>query len=98
MTNKADKEKREKINSITRYIAFNIFNHRGKPNYTNAYDKLWTIISIEHGFSISERLKKADNEKLNMFNVIDSQELEKVLQSSIQLLNMYKEVIANRVA
>lgn len=93
-----DKDKIEKINRNTRFLAFRIFNHHGEPNYIKAYDKLWSTAYLQYGFNIAKRLKEADNEKLSMFDVIDSQELENVLHSSMWLLNMYQEVLSKGIA
>ena len=93
-----EKDKIEKINSNTRFLAYRIFNHHGEPNYSKAYDKLWSTVYLQHGFNIGERLKEVGNEKLSMFDVIDSYELKNVLQSSVWLLNMYQEVLNKRIA
>ena len=96
MTN--DKDKIERINKNTRFLAHRIFNHHQEPNYAKAYDKLWSTVYLQHGFNIGKRLKEVGNEKLSMFDVIDSDELESVLHSSVWLLSIYQEVFNKWVA
>ena len=91
-------DKIERINKNTRFLAHRIFNHHQEPNYAKAYDKLWSTVYLQHGFNINERLKDGGNEKLSMFDVIDSYELENVLHSSVWLLNMYQDVIDKQSA
>ncbi len=91
-------DKIERINKNTRFLAHRIFNHHGEPSYVKAYDKLWSTVYLQHEFNIGERLKDVGNEKLSMFDVIDSQELENVLHSSMWLLNMYQKVLSKRIA
>lgn len=92
-----DSEKRDKINSITRYIAYNVFNHRqGKPNFINAYDKLKATVLLQWDFNINDRLKGSNKNEDNMFDVLYGDELDMVYKSSLWLMNMYKEVIERR--
>lgn len=96
--NLTDSEKRDKINSITRYIAYNVFNHKGKPNFINAYDKLKATVLLQWDFNINDRLKCSNKSKDSMFDVLYGDELDMVYKSSLWLMNMYKEVIDRRTA
>lgn len=90
-------EKQQKINSTMRYIALYIFNHnKGKPNYTRAYEKLHARVMLDWDKDMIEAIKESKEQTNNMFTMLSDNELDKVYKSSLNLLNMYNEVIEQR--
>ena len=94
----SDNEKRQIINTNTRKIAYSVFNHRGKPNFINAYDKLKATVLLQYGFNINDRIQSANTKETSIFDVLHGDELDMVYNSSLWLINMYGEVIKSRTA
>lgn len=93
-----DSEKRVKINSITRHIAYSIFHHKGEPNYIRAYDKLKSRVLLDWGFNIDKRMESSRIKVNSFYDVLHRDELDMVYKSSLRLADMYNEVIDRRTA
>lgn len=91
-------EKQKKINNDTRYIANLVFSNAGSFKYTNAYNKLKARFYLDWGLKINDRLKECDNNKVDMYDVLNNEELDKLAVSCNNLLKMYKSVIESKAS
>ena len=93
----ADKEKQQKINEIVRYIAGKVFSiKKGTLRFTNAYDKLYSRIYLDHGININDRMKAFGKDNVSMFDVLHKNELNLALNSAVELMKMYEEAIERK--
>lgn len=92
------KEKQDKINNITRFIAYNVFMKKCDFKFTDAYNKLKGRVYLDWGISIDKRLKESVGKDRDMFSVLSDDELDKVLVSCDNLLELYKNVIENKAS
>lgn len=90
-------EKREEIRRTTTRLAYSVFKGKGDFNFVAAYDKLCARVFLDHGLSISSRIKRCSDKKATIFDVVSEGELDLVLQSSRNLDNMYRDVAARKV-
>lgn len=81
------KTKRELINKATRRIAYKIYANQGDHKFIHAYGKLKAKMMIDHDICITDRMKQKN--KVNMFDVLDDEELDLVIKSCRSLCNMY---------
>lgn len=95
---KSRKEKQDKINSVTRLIAYNVFMRKGDFKFVSAYEKLKSRVYLDWGISIDKRLKDGTSEDRDMYNVLNDDELDMVLVSCDNLLELYKNVIENKAS
>lgn len=92
------KEKQDKINSITRLIAYSVFIRKGDFKFTDAYNKLKGRVYLDWGISIDRRLKESVGKDRDIFSVLSDDDLDKVLVSCDNLLELYKNVIENKAS
>lgn len=84
-------EKRDKINSIVRWIAYTVYASQSKQyRFIKAYDRLTSKVLVDHGFSIG-----ASSQKQNIFDDLNEEEITLVLQSALELGAMYTKVFAS---
>lgn len=89
-------EKRKRINKGTRWIACAVFKANiNKSNYAKGYDKLYSRFFLDYGYSLQDRLKSPENKDKRLFDIVDSNELEMLLQSLYKLETMYSDVLAS---
>ena len=93
-----DETKQQRINSGVRWIANCVFGmcSDDKIKYAKAYDKLNSRFYLDYGYSLNDRLKSSKTKDIRIFDVVDSQELEMLLQSLYRLENMYVEAMEKK--
>lgn len=91
-------EKQDKINSTVKYIAYNVFMRKGDFKFADAYNKLRGRVYLDWGISIDKRLKESVDKDKDMYSVLSGDELDKVLKSCDNLLELYKNVIEIKVS
>lgn len=88
----SSKDKRDNINSIMRWIAYTVYPRSGvRGKFSKAYDKLSAKVLIDHDFDISDLTGSPKSKASNLFDVLDSSELEMVLASAQSLQKMYNK-------
>ena len=92
------KIKQDKINKDIRFIANMVFSNSGSFKYTNAYDKLKARFYLDWGLKINDRLKESNDKDVDMYDILTNDELDKLVVSCNNLLNMYKDVIESKVS
>lgn len=92
------REKQEKVNSVTRAIAYNVFMRKGDFKFVSAYEKLKSRVYLDWGISIDKRLKESVDKDKDMYSVLNDDELDKVLASCDNLLELYKNVMEIKVS
>ena len=89
-----DGEMRDKINSITRWIAYKIYPKAGSMGkFVKAYDKLSAKVFADHDLNINKLLESTKNIDKNLFTVLSRDELKMVLTSAESLQKMYSGVM-----
>lgn len=91
------KEIQDKINKNIRLIGYKVFYKSGCYKFTNAYDKLKARVYLDHELKINEILadERCGSDKyISMFDILSDYELNLVLKSSENLLELYKDIIA----
>ena len=96
--NNSIKDKQDTINSIIRGIAYTVFYNKGDYKFTSAYEKLHNRLYLDHKIHIPNRIKDSTMNNVGMFDVIDEDELNLVLKSSIELAKMYEEVMIRKAS
>ena len=87
-------ETRDKINSITRWVAYRVYSKAGeKGKFVKAYDKLNAKVLIDHDINISDITASSENKANNVFDVLGEKELQMVLESAQSLQKMYNEAL-----
>jgi hypothetical protein len=74
------------INKLIRKIAGKIFN----GNYAKAWEKLWADLLYKHEIGIRSRITKSKKEGATTFDVLYPAEIQKALECSIALCEMYR--------
>ena len=92
------KIKQDKINKDIRFIANMVFSNAGSFKYTNAYDKLKARFYLDWDIKINDRLEDSNDKNVDMYDVLNNEELDKLLESCSNLLNMYRGVIERKVS
>lgn len=95
---KTDEEKRQIINNSMRYIAYNIFGVHKKDKYKfiAAYEKLKSRVYLDWDIRIDDLIQDSTTSSSNMFDHLNSDMLDKVYRSSVELTKMYSDVIGRR--
>lgn len=85
------KEIQDKVNSITRWIAYNVYTKfKGNIKFAKAYDRLAGRVYLDHEISLKKK-----NDKLNttIFKDLGVEEMKLVLNSAIRLQKMYLHLV-----
>lgn len=89
------KEKQDKINDTMRCIAYNIFYKSGDYKFVHAYSKLKGRVFLDHDIHIGDRIKSIKEMNARIYDVLTNEEIDKVLDSAKNLLELYKNVLPN---
>lgn len=89
-----NKEMRDKINAITRWIAYTVYPTAGiNHKFSKAYDRLSGKVFLDHDINIDELTQSSKNEVNSIFDVLGDNELVKVLASAQSLQKMYNDAM-----
>lgn len=88
------KEIKDEINTITRWIAYAVYRGQSdKGKFAKAYDKLAGRVYLDHNVSITGNNQVDTGRGQGMFNDLNEEELELVLESANNLRKMYTDVM-----
>jgi hypothetical protein len=74
------------INNLIRRIGGRIF----RGDFNKAWEKLWAELLYKHNIGVRSRITKSKKEKARTFDVLYPAEVQKALECTIALCNMYK--------
>lgn len=95
---KTDKEIQDKINKNMRLISYKIFYTKGDFKFVQAFDKLKSRVLLDHKIHINNRIKDSLDKDITLFDVLYGNELDLVLQSSVNLLKLYEDVMDRKIS
>jgi hypothetical protein len=74
------------INNLIRRIGGRVF----RGDFNKAWEKLWAELLYKHNIGVRSRITKSKKEKARTFDVLYPAEVQKALECTIALCNMYK--------
>lgn len=80
---------REAINSMARKIAANVFESHGKYAFAKAWEKIRAHMLYKHSIGVTMRLNNQPK-GATIFDVLDNNELQLLVQSCVALCEQYK--------
>lgn len=86
--------RREAVNSMARKIAMHVFKDHGKYAYVKAWEKIRAEMLYKHNIHITKRIQNKGG-NATIFDVLNDDELNLLVQSCVALCEMYKINIDN---